>query len=85
MIANDATSENKKLGKRKRKLQCSHVTIDNAFLFFFSLAVGMLFRGGKGEDWSGESNGDCDWNVCESHASAQAGKEDQEAVGVDYA
>jgi hypothetical protein len=35
MIANDATSENKKLGKRRRKLQCSHVTIDNAFLFFF--------------------------------------------------
>ncbi len=55
-------------------------------LFFpFLLAVGMLFRGGKGEDWSGESNGDCDWSVCESHASAQAGKEDQEAVGVDYA
>jgi hypothetical protein len=51
MIANDdATSENKTLGKRKRKLQCSHVTIDNAFFFSFLLAVGMLFRGGKGED-----------------------------------
>jgi hypothetical protein len=50
MIANDATSENKKLGKRKRKLQCSHVTIDDAFFFFFCLSVGMLFRGGKGED-----------------------------------
>jgi hypothetical protein len=28
----------------------SHVTIDNVFLFFSSLAAGMLFRGGKGED-----------------------------------
>jgi hypothetical protein len=47
MIANDATSENKKLGKRKRKLQCSHVTIDNSF-FPLPLGCWNVVQGWKG-------------------------------------